>query len=325
MSRTTYREAVREGIREALRKDSRVFLMGEDVGAYGGCYAVSKGLLQEFGPDRIRDTPLSESAFVGAGIGAALGGMRPIVEIMTVNFSLLALDQILNTAATYLHMSGGQFNVPLVIRMATGAGRQLAAQHAHSLEGMYAHIPGIKVLTPATLEDARGMLATSIADPDPVLIFEHCNLYNMEGDLPDDAGPVNIQLAKIIRTGRDATIITYSASVFKSLEAANALASEGIECEVIDLRTLRPLDTATFLESVRRTHRAIIVDEGWRSGSISAEISSRIMENAFYDLDAPVERICSAEVPMPYAKHLEQAALPQAETIVRTVRRMTGH
>ena len=324
MNRVTYREAVREGIRDALRKDSRVFLMGEDVGAYGGCYAVSKGLLEEFGPERIRDTPLSESAFVGAGIGAALGGMRPIVEIMTVNFSLLALDQILNTAATYLHMSGGQFNVPLVIRMATGAGRQLAAQHAHSLEGMYAHIPGIKVLSPATVEDARGMLATALEDPDPVLIFEHCNLYNMEGELAEGAGPVAIDRARVARSGRDVTIIAYSASLFKAIEAANTLASEGIEAEVIDLRTLRPLDTETFVTSVRRTHRAVIVDEGWRSGSISAEVSSRIMENAFYDLDAPVKRVCSAEVPMPYAKHLEQAALPQAETIVRTIRTMTG-
>ena len=324
MSLVTYREAVREGIRDALRKDSRVFLMGEDVGAYGGCYAVSKGLLQEFGPERIRDTPLSESAFVGAGIGAALGGMRPIVEIMTVNFSLLALDQILNSAATYLHMSGGQFNVPLVIRMATGAGRQLAAQHAHSLEGVYAHIPGIKVLTPATLEDARGMLATALQDPDPVLIFEHCNLYNMEGELAEGSSRVEIDHARVVRAGRDVTIIAYSVSLFKALEAANNLASDGIECEVIDLRTLRPLDTETFVASVRRTHRAVIVDEGWRSGSISAEVSSRIMENAFYDLDAPVERICSAEVPMPYAKHLEQAALPQPETIIRTVRAMTG-
>jgi pyruvate/2-oxoglutarate/acetoin dehydrogenase E1 component len=324
MSRTTYREAVREAIRDALRKDSRVFLMGEDVGAYGGCYAVTKGLLQEFGPERIRDTPLSESAFVGAGIGAALGGMRPIVEVMTVNFSLLALDQIVNTAATYLHMSGGQFNVPVVIRMATGAGRQLAAQHAHSLEGMYAHIPGIKVLAPATLEDARGMLGNALEDSDPVLLFEHCNLYNMEGELAEGAGPVEIDHARVLRTGGDVTIIAYSASVFKALEAANNLASEGIGCEVVDLRTLRPLDTETFVDSVRRTHRAVIVDEGWRTGSISAEVSARIMENAFYDLDAPVERICSAEVPIPYAKHLEEAALPRTENIIKTIRAMTG-
>jgi pyruvate/2-oxoglutarate/acetoin dehydrogenase E1 component len=318
----TYREAIKEAIREALRKDDRVFLMGEDVGRYGGCFAVTKGLLQEFGPERIRDTPLSESAFVGAGIGAAMGGMRPIVEIMTVNFSLLAADQILNNAATILHMSGGQFNIPLVIRMATGGGRQVAAQHSHSLEGWYAHIPGIKVLTPATHEDARGMLWAALEDPDPVLIFENSNLYNMEGELPADAGPVDIEHARVRRSGRDVTIITYSASLFKALSAAETLAREGIEAEVIDLRTLRPLDNETFLASLAKTHRVVIVDEGWRSGSTSAEISARIMENAFYDLDAPVERICSVEVPMPYAKHLEQAALPQVETIVITVKRM---
>jgi len=322
MIQLTYREAVREAIREALRKDDRVFLMGEDVGHYGGCFAVSKGLLQEFGPERIRDTPLSESAFVGAGIGAALGGMRPIVEIMTVNFSLLAADQILNNAATILHMSGGQFNIPLVIRMATGGGRQVAAQHSHSLEGWYAHIPGIKVLTPATLEDARGMLWTALEDPDPVLIFENSNLYNMEGQLPAEVGPVDIDRARVRRPGRDVTIITYSASLFKALDAAETLAREGIDAEVIDLRTLRPLDDETFLTSVAKTHRAVIVDEGWRSGSISAEIAARIMEGAFYELDAPVERICSVEVPMPYAKHLEQAALPQTETVITTIKRM---
>jgi pyruvate/2-oxoglutarate/acetoin dehydrogenase E1 component len=318
----TYREAAREAIREALHKDLRVFLMGEDVGMYGGCFAVSRGLLEEFGPERIRDTPLSESAFVGAGIGAALGGMRPIVEIMTVNFSLLALDQILNTAATYLHMSGGQFNVPLVIRMATGAGRQLAAQHAHCLEGWYAHIPGIKVLTPAVHEDARGMLWTALQDPDPVLIFENAGLYNREDELAVDAGPVDIDQARIRREGQDLTIISYGAGLFKSLDAAETLATEGIEAEVIDLRVLRPLDDNTFLTSVAKTHRALIVDEGWRSGGISAEISARIMERALYDLDGPVQRICSAEVPMPYAKHMEDAALPQAQTIVTTAKEM---
>jgi pyruvate dehydrogenase E1 component subunit beta len=209
MIKTTYREAIRAAIREALLRDERVFLMGEDVGRYGGCYAVSKGLLDEFGPERIRDTPLSESAFVGAGIGAAMGGVRPIVEIMTVNFSLLALDQIVNNAATILHMSGGQFNIPLVIRMTTGAGRQLAAQHSHSLEGWYAHIPGIKVLTPATLEDARGMLWTALEDPDPVLIFENGSLYNMEGELTEDAGAVDIAKAAIRRPGKNISLITY--------------------------------------------------------------------------------------------------------------------
>jgi len=325
MKATTYREAVKEAIREAMHRDQRVFLMGEDVGHYGGCYAVSKGLLAEFGPERIRDTPLSESGFVGAGIGAALGGMRPIVEVMTVNFSLLALDQIVNTAATLLHMSGGQFNVPLVIRMATGAGKQLAAQHAHSFEGWYAHIPGLRVLSPATLEDARGMLWTALEDPDPVLIFENNTLYNMEGMLAADAGPVDIEKARVRRPGRDITLITYSASLFKCLDAAEVLAGEGIEAEVIDLRSLRPLDDAAYLASIARTHRVLIVDEGWRSGSLAAEISARIMERAFYDLDLPVERLCSAEVPIPYARHMEEAALPGVGSIVATIRRMMSH
>ena len=322
MLKLTYRDAAREGLRDALKRDPRVFLMGEDVGRYGGCFAVSKGMFEEFGPERIRDTPLSELTFTGMGIGAAMGGMRPIVEIMTVNFSLLALDQILNNAATLLHMSGGQCNVPLVIRMATGAGKQLAAQHAHSLEGWYAHIPGIRVVTPATLEDVRGMLWTSLENPDPVLIFENNTLYTMEGELPTDAGPVDIDHACIRRGGSDVTILTYSASLFKALAAAEALAAEGVSVEVVDLRTLRPLDDATIMDSVARTHRALIVDEGWRSGSISAEISARIMEQVFYELDGPVERVCSAEVPVPYARHMEQASLPQTATIVATVRRM---
>ena len=322
--RATYREAVRQALRAALLADDRVFLMGEDVGRYGGCYAVSKGLLEEFGPERIRDTPLSESAFVGAGIGAALGGMRPIVEIMTVNFSMLALDQILNTAATLLHMSGGQFNVPLVIRIATGAGRQVAAQHSHSLEGWYAHIPGLKVLAPATVADARGMLASALADPDPVILFEHAGLYNMEDALPADAGAVPIGRAAIRRAGRDVTLVTFGGMLPRTLEAATTLAAAGIEAEVLDLRTLRPLDETTLLESVRRTHRAVIVDEEWRSGSLAAEISARIMEGAFYELDAPVARVCAAEVPMPYPRHLEQAAIPQASGIVETVQALLG-
>ncbi len=322
--RVTYREAMRAAIREALERDPRVFLMGEDVGRYGGCFAVSKGLLDEFGPERIRDTPLSESAFVGAGIGAALGGMRPIVEIMTVNFSLLALDQIVNNAATILHMSGGQFNIPLVIRMTTGAGRQLAAQHSHSLEGWYAHIPGIRVLAPATLEDARGMLWTALENPDPVLIFEHGTLYAMEGELAADAGAVEIDHAAIRRSGTDVSLITYGGTLPKTLKAAEELALEGIEAEVIDLRTLRPLDVEPIVQSVSRTHRAVIVDEGWKSGSLSAEITARIVESAFYELDAPVERVCSAEVPMPYAKHLEEAALPQVPRIVAAAIRVMG-
>ena len=321
---TTYRDAVREALRDALRADPRVFLMGEDVGRYGGSYAVSKGLLEEFGEERIRDTPLSESAFVGAGIGAAIGGLRPIVEIMTCNFSLLALDQIVNNAATLCHMSGGQCPVPVVIRMATGAGRQLAAQHSHSFEGWYAHIPGIRIAAPATLEDARGMLAAALRCPDPVLIFEHVALYNMQGVLCDDWAQADIDHAKLRRAGRDVTLATYGAGLNKCLEAASSLAPLGIEAEVLDLRSLRPLDDAAIFASVRKTHRALLVDEGWRSGSLSAEISARIMEECFYDLDAPVGRVCTAEVPIPYPKHLEDAALPQAATIVSAVRVMLG-
>ena len=322
--RTTYREAVRAAIREALLKDPRVFLMGEDVGRYGGAYAVSKGLLEEFGPERIRDAPLSESAFVGAGIGAALGGARPIVEVMTVNFALLALDQIVNNAATIRHMSGGQFNVPVVIRMATGAGRQLAAQHAHSFEGWLAHIPGLRIVAPATLDDARGMLATALDDPDPVLIFEHQTLYNMEGELAEDAGPVDIDHAAVRRSGTDVSLVTYGATLHKALRAADDLAKEGTNVEVVDLRALRPLDMVTVEASVRKTRRVVIVDEGWRSGGLSAEIAARIAESLFYELDAPVSRVCTAEVPIPYAKHLEDAAVPQVPAIVAAARSLFG-
>lgn len=324
VAETTYREALREGLRDALRGDDRVFLMGEDVGSYGGCFGVSLGLLEEFGPERIRDTPLSESAFVGAGIGAAIAGLRPIVEIMTVNFSLLALDQIMNNAASLLHMSGGQYAVPLVIRMTTGGGRQLAAQHSHSLEGWFAHIPGIRVIAPATLEDARGMLAAALADPDPVLLFEHGSLYNTKGTLPSTPEPVDLDRAAVRRAGEDVTLITYGGMLARTLEAAEALAQDGVSAEVIDLRTLRPLDEGTLLESVRRTHRVVVVDEGWRSGSLAAEVVARISEQAFYDLDAPPERVCTAEVPLPYAHDLEQAAMPQVPSIVAAARRTLG-
>ncbi|MGW4355779.1 alpha-ketoacid dehydrogenase subunit beta [Nocardia sp. NPDC004582] len=317
---TTYREAVREALREALIRDERVFLMGEDVGAYGGCFGVSRGLLDEFGPERIRDTPLSESAFVGAGIGAALGGLRPIVEIMTVNFSLLALDQILNNAATLRHMSGGQLGVPLVIRMATGAGRQLGAQHSHSLEAFYAHIPGLRVLSPATVADARGMLWTALQDPDPVLIFEPIALYNSEAELPADAGSVDIDSAVVRRAGTDVTLVSYGGALRVAEAAADQLAGEGISAEVIDLRTLRPLDERTVLASIGRTHRLVIVDEGWRSVGIAAEIAARAAENGYYLLDAPITRICTAEVPIPYARQLEEAALPQPGVVADAVR-----
>lgn len=319
MTRMTYREAVRGAMREAMQADPHVFLMGEDVGRYGGAFAVSLGMLAEFGPERIRDTPLSESTFVGAGIGAALGGMRPIVEVMTINFSLLALDQIVNNAATLRHMSGGQFSVPLVVRMATGGGRGMAAQHSHSFECWYAHVPGIKAVAPATVADARGLLLAALDDPDPVFIFEHALLYSLEGDT-EDGVPMRIGEAAVRRPGRDVSLITYGGTLGKTLQAAEQLAAERIDAEVIDLRTLRPLDTPAILESVTRTHRAVIVDEGWRTCSLAAEVSALIMEGAFDALDAPVARVCSAEVPMPYAKHLEDAALPQAASIVAAVR-----
>jgi pyruvate dehydrogenase E1 component beta subunit len=320
MRTITYREAVREAIRDSMRRDDRVFLMGEDVGRYGGGFGVSLGLLEEFGEDRIRDAPLSESGFVGAGIGAALGGMRPIVEIMTVNFSLLALDQILNTAATLLHMSGGQFSVPVVIRMTTGGGRQLAAQHSHSLEGYYAHIPGLRVVTPATVADARGMLWTALEDPDPVIIFEHGSLYNGSGELAVDAGAVDIDRAVVRREGADLTIVTYGGSLTSCLQAAETLESDGVSVEVIDLRSLRPIDDATMFASVARTHRALVVDEGWRSVGMSAELAARISEECFYDLDSPVGRVTSLEVPIPYPRHLEQAVLPNVDRIVAGAR-----
>ncbi|HEU4701370.1 MAG TPA: alpha-ketoacid dehydrogenase subunit beta [Conexibacter sp.] len=320
----TFREALRAAIREAMRADERVFLMGEDVGAYGGSFGVSRDLLAEFGPERIRDTPLSESAFTGAGIGAALGGMRPIVEVMTVNFSLLAADQLVNNAATIPHMSGGQFAVPLVVRMTTGGGRQLAAQHSHSLEGWYAHVPGLKVLAPGTLEDARGMLAPALADPNPVLIFEHGSLYGMEGELADPPPEVALTGAAVRRAGSDVTLIAYGGSLPKALDAAEMLSTDGIDAEVLDLRALRPLDADAVLASVVRTHRAVVVDEAWRTGSLAGEIVALIAEQALYELDAPPERVCSVEVPIPYAKHLEDAALPSVERIAAAARRTVG-
>lgn len=320
--RMTYREAVRAALRQSLSEDPAVFLMGEDVGAYGGPFAVSKGLLAEFGPERIRDAPLSELAVTGAGVGAALGGLRPIVEIQSVNFALLALDQIVNNAATLRHMCGGQVSVPLVIRMATGGGHQLAAQHSHSLEGWFAHIPGIRIVAPGTVSDAYGMLRGALHDPDPVLVVEHIALYTAEGELM--TGADDIDHAAVRREGGDVALITYGGSLPKCIRAAELLAEEGLQAEVVDLRTLRPLDDETIMKSVRKTHRAVVVDEGWRSGSLSAEISARIMEQAFYDLEAPVGRVCSAETPIPYPRHLETAAIPQPETIAAEARRLMG-
>jgi pyruvate dehydrogenase E1 component beta subunit len=321
----TYREALKQGIREALQNDERVFLMGEDVGRYGGAFAVSKGLLQEFGEDRIMDVPLSEAGFVGAGIGAAIAGMKPIIEVMTINFSLLAMDQIVNNAATLQHMSGGQLNVPVVIRMGCGIGRQLGAQHSHSWEPFYAHIPGLIVLSVGTHEDARGMLRSALQSPDPVILFEYTVMLNMEKRIPADLGIVDITKAKVLRKGKDISIITYGTGVYKCLEAAEELATVGIDAEVIDLRVLRPLDDLTYLASVTKTHRVLIVEDAWRSVSISSEVSARIMEKIFYDLDAPVQRLCGVEVPIPYPAHLEQGAIPQKNDIVNAVKKMIHH
>ena len=315
MAKTTFREAARAAMREAMRADPRVFLMGEDVGRYGGAFAVSLGLLEEFGPERVRDTPLSESAFVGAGIGAAVGGMHPIVEVMTINFSLLALDQIVNTAATLRHMSGGQLSVPVVIRMASGGGRGMAAQHSHSFEGWYAHVPGLKVATPATVADAKGLLLAALDDPDPVIVCENAVLYPMQGEDTDDA-PMRLGVAAVRRPGKDVSLITYGGSLPKALKAADDLAAQGVEAEVLDLRSLRPLDVDAIVATVAKTHRAVIVDEMWRTAGFAAEVSAQIVERAFDELDAPVARVCSVEVPIPYAKHLEDAALPSPERIV---------
>lgn len=317
----TYREALRQGLDEALKNNEDVFLMGEDVGHYGGPYAVTKGFLEEFGPEKIMDVPLSEAGFTGVGIGAAMGGMRPIVEIMTVNFSLLALDQIANNAAAMYHMSGGQVSVPIVIRTSGGTGMQLAAQHSHSWEALFAHIPGIKVLAAGTHVDARYMLGEALKEKDPVIIFEYTTLLNTEERL-FGTNSVDIEKAAVRRRGKDITLITYGAGLTKSMEAAKILAEENIDVEVVDLRVLRPIDTETIIESVNKTHRALVVEEAWKSGGISAEITSIIMTDAFYQLDAPVERLCGKEVHLPYPKHLEEAAIPQVQDIVNSVKKM---
>ena len=324
MTRISYREALRQGLEAALDRDPRVFLMGEDVGRYGGSYAVSKGLLARFGPERVRDTPLSEAGFVGCGIGAAINGLRPVVEIMTVNFSLLALDQIVNNAATLRHMSGGQVAVPVVIRMSTGAGRQLAAQHSHSLEVWYAHVPGLRVLAPATVADARGMLLAALRCDDPVILFEHAMLLAQEDEVQGEPAAVDIGHAAVRRSGTDLSLITYGGSLPRCLAAAERLQADGIAAEVLDLRVLRPLDVAAITASALRTRRVLVVDEGWRTCSLAAEIMALVAEQCFFELDAPPARLCSEEVPMPYAKHLEDAALPNAERIVAAARALVG-
>ena len=317
MPETTYREALRQALRYQLQNDERVFLMGEDIGAYGGSYAVTKGFLDEFGERRVKDTPISESVVVGAGIGAAMAGLKPMVELMTINFSLLAIDQIVNNASKLSYMSNGQIHVPLVIRMAGGAGSQLGAQHSHSLEGWYAHVPGLKVACPATPYDAKGLLMTAFDDDNPVIFIEHTALYASKGDVPEEPYRIPFGKAEVYRPGSDITLIGYSGSVHQAFRAAEDLAREGIDAEVLNLRTLRPLDVDGILASVRKTNRCIVVEDDWKFGGFGGEVVAIIQEFAFDHLDAPVLRCAGADVPMPYAGGLEQAALPQEEDIVK--------
>ena len=316
MPATNIREALRRTLREALQQDEHVILMGEDIGAYGGSYGVTRGLLQEFGDARVRDTPISESVVVGCGIGAAMAGLRPIVELMTINFSFLAFDQIVNVASKVHYMSGGQINVPLVIRMASGGGSQLGAQHSHDLAGWYAHVPGLKVATPSTPYDARGLLKTALREDNTVIFVEHTAIYGLRGEVPDEDYSIPFGQAEVMREGGDVTIIGYSGSVHQALRAAQMLAQQGIQADVISLRTLRPLDVDAIVDSVKKTTRAIVVEDDWCFGGFAGEIVSLIQERAFDYLDAPVARVCGADVPMPYAKELETAALPREQHIV---------
>ncbi len=324
MSEITLRDAVSRGLQEALDKDDRVFLMGEDIGAYSGAYAVTKGFFEKYGPDRIKDTPIAEEVVVGSGIGAAMAGLRPIVEIMTINFMLLAIDQIVNHAAKVRYMSNGQINVPLVIRTVTGGGAQLGATHSQSFEGWFASVPGLKVCTPSNPYDALGLLRTAINDENPVIFSEHGLLYGAKGEVPEDYYDIPFGQAHISRSGTDLTIISYSKMVHTSLEAAEHLASKGVEAEVIDIRTLRPLDMKTILTSVTKTNRALVVEEACRTGGFGGELSSTIQEQAFDSLDGPVGRIGAADVPIPYSRSLEAIALPDVKMILETVEELYG-
>lgn len=321
MAEMRLRDALREALREEMLRDEKVFLMGEDIGLYGGSYAVTKGLLEEFGEERVIDTPIAESGIVGAGIGAAMGGLRPMVELMTINFSFLALDQIVNTAAKLYHMSNGQINVPMVIRMASGGGSQLAATHSHSLEGLYAHFPGLKVVCPSSPADAKGLLKRAFRDDNTVIFIEHTANYALKGEVPDDPDfLIEFGKANVLREGTDVTLIGYSGSVHQATRAATMLEEqEEISAEVIDLRCLRPLDMDTVVESVKKTNRAVIVEDAWKFGGFGGELAAQIMERAFDWLDAPVARVSCKDVPLPYNRNLEFAALPSEEDVVEAV------
>ncbi|HKZ84957.1 MAG TPA: alpha-ketoacid dehydrogenase subunit beta [Anaerolineae bacterium] len=319
MAVITIREALKQAMREEMLRDERVFIMGEDIGAYGGAYAVTRGLLDEFGEDRIRDTPIAEGSIVGVAMGAAVGGQRPIAELMTINFSLLAMDQIINHAAKMHHMFGGQWSVPLVVRMACGWG-QLSATHSQSLEVMFAHIPGLKVTFTGTPYDAKGMLKAAVRDPDPVIFLEHTAIYGVKGEVPDGDYVVPLGKSDVKRAGKDVTIVTYGRMLQTSFGAADMLAQEGIDAEIVDLRTLRPLDLEPVFESVRKTNRAVVVTEEWRSFGVQAEVAARIGEECFDWLDAPVGRVGAEEVPLPYARNVEQEALPWEKDIIAAVK-----
>ena len=319
MALITYRQALHDTLREELRRDENVFLMGEEIGVFEGSYKITAGLLQEFGPKRVRDTPIAEEGFVGMAIGAAMLGLRPVVEIMTINFSLLALDQLVNHAAKIYGMFGGQTSVPMVLRTPGGGGQQLSATHSQNLEVWYAHVPGLKVVTPSTPADARGLLKSAIRDDDPVMFIENLALYNTRGEVPDGDYVIPIGQAAVVKEGSDITLIAYSRMAVVALDVAQRLEQEGISAEVIDLRSLRPLDRETIIASVRKTNRAVVVEEDWLSYGVGAEIAATIQEGAFDYLDAPVRRVAAAEVPLPYAKPLEQAALPNANHLIEVI------
>jgi pyruvate dehydrogenase E1 component beta subunit len=320
MALTTYRDALNQALREEMRRDPTIFLMGEEVGIYQGAYKVSRGLLQEFGEKRVIDTPITEEGFAGVGVGAAMVGLRPVIEMMTWNFSLLAMDQIINGAAKMFYMSGGQFRIPIVVRGPGGAAHQLAAQHSQSLEAWYAHVPGLKIVSPSTPYDAKGLLKTAIRDDDPVIFFEGETLYGSKGEVPEGEYTIPLGVADIKREGTDVTVVAWSKMVNVALTAAERLAADGVSCEVIDPRTLRPLDETPIIESVRKTNRCVIVEEEWPFCGMGAQIAYLIHRDAFSDLDAPVTRVTGADVPMPYAKNLEHLAMPSAARVVQAVR-----
>lgn len=317
----TYRDALRAAMAEEMERDERVVLLGEDIGLYGGTHLVTNGLIDQFGPRRVLDTPIAENGFTGAAIGMAMAGLRPIVEMMTWNFSFQAADQIIQNAAKLRYFSGGQVHVPLVIRGPNGGGVQLSAQHTHSLEGFYGHFPGLKVVSPVTPEDVKGMMLAAIRDPDPVIFLEAGALYGTKGEVPDGDYVVEFGKARIAREGTDITLIAYGRQVNMLLRVADKLAEENISAEVIDLRTIRPFDSETIVESVKKTHRAVVVQEQWRWFSVASEVCAIIQERAFDELDAPVERVSGAEVPAPYARNLEVAAFPSEQLIIDAAKR----